>query len=207
MVGTIRPVVHRPHSRLNWVFAMMLHFVGNMLGAIVMGSLFGIVGQLIVPGIGGPGLWISAAVAPIALMYSFAEADLIRLPHPQRDRQVPEIWRHKLHPQLTALLYGLALGMGLTTRIITRSLYIVVLGILACGNIVQAALTFSLFGLGRALPVAVIGWQIHSAVTGEQIHPILERIMGYRERVLFLNAFTLAIVGGYWLTGLVRFIY
>lgn len=206
MVGTIRPVVYRNHHMRNWLIALLFHLLGSTLAAIIVGGLFGMVGQWIGPQIGERGLRIAMVVAPVSLLYSLAELGFIRLPHPQRNRQVPEIWRRKFHPHLVALLYGLELGTGLSTRIVTRTLYVVILGVVAAGNMAFAALAFGFFGLGRGLPVGIIGWRLRSAYTGEQVHPVLERVMAQKERVHLLNAYVLALVGGFCLTGLLSFV-
>ncbi len=206
MVGIIRPVVYRDHQLLNWAIALLLHLLGNILGAIVIGVLFGMLGQLLVPRIGGRTLWIPAVLGPLSVLYSLAEIDLVRLPNPQWDQQVPEIWRRKFHPQIASLLYGLALGMGVTTRIITGMVYIVLLGILAWGNLGYAILTFSLCGVGRVLPVVLIGGHLRSFYTGERIQSVLTLVMEQRQRVLLLNSLILAFAGGYWLAGMFSFI-
>ncbi len=206
MVGTIRPVVYRDHHMCNWIMAVSLHLLGSTIAALVVGGIFGVVGQWLVLRISWSSLWIPGLVAPIALLYSLGEAELIDLPHPQLDRQVPQSWYRKFHPHLAALLYGLGLGTGLSTRIITKTLYIVILGIIATGNATNATLTFGLFGLGRGLPVGIIGWRLRLVHSGEQLQPVLEQIMARRDLVHLMNAFLLALVGGYWLAGLLAFI-
>ncbi|MGH2545198.1 MAG: hypothetical protein ACRDIB_20600, partial [Ardenticatenaceae bacterium] len=81
-MGTIRPVVYRDHFIRRWTFALVLHLLGNVLAAAVVGAMFSLVGGWITSSFGGRWLWIPIVVAPIGLLYSLAEVGFIRLPYP-----------------------------------------------------------------------------------------------------------------------------
>lgn len=202
MVGTIRPVVYRKHQMLNWIAALLFHLLGSMLAAMFVGAVIGVAAQWVVPQAGGTGLWLAAVVAPISLLYALSEVGIVRLPRPQINRQVPASWRSLLHPHLVSFLYGLGLGTGFATRIITGTFYVLVIGVFAVGNSIFAMLAFTLFGVGRALPIGLLGWQLRSSYTGEQIHPFLERVVAHMELMHFLNSLAMSFLAGYLLVGL-----
>jgi hypothetical protein len=127
------------------------------LGALAGGALtFGILGGLsaLLGAGGGGGVRLAAAVG-IALLAALGEALGVRVV-PQIRRQVPEPWRRGMPLPLAAGLYGILLGLGFTTFVLTLAVWAlagiaVALGSPAAGLIIGLG-----FGLGRALPVVVM---------------------------------------------------
>jgi hypothetical protein len=97
---------------------------------------------------------LAAAVA-IALAAALGEALGIRVV-PQIRRQVPEPWRRTLPLPLAAGLYGVLLGLGFTTFVLTLAVWALA-GIAVAIGSPQAGLLIGLgFGAGRALPVVLM---------------------------------------------------
>jgi hypothetical protein len=117
-------------------------------GAITFSALAAVGGAL-----GGAGSTAALVVAvAIALGAALGEALGVRI-SPQIRRQVPEPWRRTLPLPLAAGLYGVLLGLGFTTFVLTLAVWALAGIAVAIGD-VQAGLLIGLgFGAGRALPV------------------------------------------------------
>ncbi len=126
------------------------------LGALAGGALtftaLGALGRLL--DAGGHTLALVAAVA-IATLAALGEALGVRIV-PQIRRQVPEPWRRTLPLPLAAGLYGVLLGLGFTTFVLTLAVWALA-GIAVAIGSPGAGLAIGIgFGLGRALPVVVM---------------------------------------------------
>jgi hypothetical protein len=120
-------------------------------GALTFGSLAAL-GALV--GSGHGGARVAVAVA-IALLAALGETLGVRVV-PQIRRQVPEPWRRVLPLPLAAGLYGVLLGLGFTTFVLTLAVWALA-GIAVALGAPLAGLAIGLaFGAGRALPVVVM---------------------------------------------------
>jgi hypothetical protein len=131
-------------------------------GALTFGSLAAL-GE-VAHGAGGRVAYFAAA--GIALAAAALEARGARIA-PQIRRQLPERWRWVLPMPLAALLYGVLLGLGFTTFVLSFGVWALAgisfaLGAPGTGLAIGIA-----FGVGRALPVAVLA-------------PIADRPLGVR---------------------------
>ncbi len=202
MVGTIRPIVYRNRQLLRWGIAATLHLLGNITGAIVVGFVLGLLGYWLIPYSEDRWRLLFSALGTFSIVYALDEMKIIHLPHPQRLKQVPASWRALFHPYISAFLYGGGLGAGIVTRIATSLLYVVLFGLLLYAHPAYAAITFSLFGLGRGGGVFVIGWVIRNLYSGEEFALALQRLVDQQDRIHALTGVILAIFGGYWGMGL-----
>jgi hypothetical protein len=121
-------------------------------GALTFGTLSAL-GRLIGTGV-SHGAGLAAAVA-IALLAALGEALGVRVV-PQIRRQVPEPWRRVLPLPLAAGLYGVLLGLGFTTFVLTLAVWALAGIAVAVGSPVLGLAIGLAFGAGRALPVAVM---------------------------------------------------
>jgi len=149
MMGTISPVVYRrsQYGHSGWRIAAVAYIAAGVFGAVALGILLGSSGSLLSTQLREYG---HLALGVLAIVYSLHELRFIALPHPERKRQVPEQWRRRFHPFLTAGLYGLLLGMGFTTHIPTASYYFVALTAALSGKPLIGAFVFGLFGMARS---------------------------------------------------------
>jgi hypothetical protein len=150
MVETLAPQGYA--RRLRVTVAACATFAAGALagGAVTFGGL-GLLGEAL--GAGGPAAL--AVAAAVALAAAVGEARGARIV-PQVRRQVPESWRRRLPVPLAAGLYGVLLGLGFTTFILTFAVWAlggvsVALGDPALGLAIGLA-----FGAGRLLPVVVL---------------------------------------------------
>jgi hypothetical protein len=180
MVETICPVVHGTRK---WLVSVVLFAFGAVTAAAAVGLLLG--AALPLAGAG----WL-AVVALFALVEAAAEARLLRLPLPQLRKQVPEHWRERFPLPLTAVLYGLGLGLGFATYIPVATLLVVAVGVALVTDPLVGAAVMAAFGLGRALAVGVSTVRLTSyeAATGR-----IERMAGWAAagRVRRVNAIAL----------------
>lgn len=75
---------------------------------------------------------------------------------PQIRRQVPEPWRRVLPLPLAAALYGVLLGMGFTTYVLSFAVPALAAVTLALGDPALGLAVGVAFGAGRALPIIVL---------------------------------------------------
>jgi sulfite exporter TauE/SafE len=157
MVSTISPVVYRNtvYKDCKWIVSSTIYVVGSMIGAAAVGTTLSVVGSSVFMSPNAHLLLFAIGMASI--MYSLHELNLLALPYPQRKAQVPSWWRYRFHPYITAWLFGLLLGMGVTTFIPTATFYIIVLIATFSGSLVHGAFVFLLFGTARAVPLWLVG--------------------------------------------------
>jgi hypothetical protein len=120
-------------------------------GAITFGALAALGSAL---GGAGSTAALVAAVA-IALAAAFGELLGVRIV-PQIRRQVPEPWRRTLPLPLAAGLYGVLLGLGFTTFVLTLAVWALAGIAVAIGDPAAGLLIGLGFGAGRALPVVLM---------------------------------------------------
>ena len=150
MVETLAP--HGYARRLRTSIAACATFAVGALagGAMTFGGL-ALVGAAL--GAGGPVALGIAAV--VALAAAAAEARGLRIA-PQIRRQVPEAWRRVLPVPLAAAGYGVLLGLGFTTFVLSFAVWALAGTSIALGDPALGLAMGLAFGAGRALPVIVL---------------------------------------------------
>lgn len=114
-------------------------------GAALAGHALGLDGHA------APAL-MAAALAAMAAVGDLRFAAVV----PQIRRQVPEAVRWRLPLSGTAALYGLLLGLGFTTYLLTYAMWALVAAALLLGDPVLGLVIGGAFGVGRAIPVLVL---------------------------------------------------
>jgi hypothetical protein len=150
MVETLAP--HGYAVRLRITLAACLTFSLGALagGAATFGGL-ALLGEAL--GAGGPTtLAVAAAVALVAAVGEARDARIL----PQVRRQVPESWRRRMPVPLAAGLYGVLLGLGFTTFILTFAVWALAGVSVAAGDPGLGLAIGLAFGAGRLLPVIVL---------------------------------------------------
>jgi hypothetical protein len=150
MVETLAP--HGYAGRLRTTIAACLTFsAGALVGGVVTFGGLSLLGQAL--GAGGPvALAVAAAIALVAAIGEARGARIL----PQVRRQVPESWRRRLPVPLAAGLYGVLLGLGFTTFILTFAVWALAGVIVAVGDPALGVAVGLAFGAGRLLPVIVL---------------------------------------------------
>jgi hypothetical protein len=126
--------------------------LGALAGGAITFTALAALGALL----GGAGSEAALVVAAtVALSCAFGELLGVRIV-PQIRRQVPEPWRRTMPLPLAAGLYGILLGLGFTTFVLTLAVWALAGISVALGDL-QAGLLIGLgFGAGRALPVVLM---------------------------------------------------
>ena len=150
MVETLAPAGYAGRLRTTLV-ACATFTAGALVGGVITFGGLGLLGQWL--GAGGTGAVAVAAVVAIAA--AIGEARGLRIV-PQVRRQVPESWRRVMPVPLAAGLYGVLLGLGFTTFILTFAVWALAAVSVALGDPQLGAVLGLAFGAGRALPVIVL---------------------------------------------------
>jgi hypothetical protein len=145
--------------------------LGALAGGVVTFGGLALVGQALHAGIGSGALAVAAAVAACA---AYAEARGLRV-LPQIRRQVPEPWRRVMPLPIAAGLYGVLLGLGFTTFVLTVATWALAGLSLAIGEPWVGAVIGLAFGAGRALPVVLIAPRLGRPVAERLMLAMLER--------------------------------
>jgi len=157
-------------GRRSMLAACATFTAGAVAGGVVTFGTLSLLGAALQ--VGGSGLAVAAAVA-IAALAAAGEAAGVRVV-PQIRRQVPERWRRVMPLPVAAALYGLLLGLGFTTFVLTLAVWAlagvsVALGAPAVGLAIGIG-----FGLGRALPVVVMAPRLPE-LGGRMLARMIER--------------------------------
>jgi hypothetical protein len=131
----------------------LLTCVTFTLGAVIGGILtFGglaLAGRLI----GDPGSWLREGLGgAIALAAAIADWRGVKIA-PQIRRQVPERWRWTMPLPLACGLYGVLLGLGFTTFVLTFAVWALAGIAFTAASLPLGLLVGTAFGVGRALPI------------------------------------------------------
>lgn len=122
--------------------------LGCLLGGIVTFGVIALIGSAIPDS----ARWIVAIPLVAAAAGDAMGAPVI----PRIARQVPEPWRRILPPPVALLAYGILLGLGLTTFVMSYALWASLVAVLLIGDPLLGVIAGVAFGVGRAVPVAAI---------------------------------------------------
>src|SRR4051794_23028900 len=150
MVETLAPAGYAGRLRTTLV-ACATFTAGALVGGVITFGGLGMLGRAL--GAGGSGAVAVAAVVAVAA--AIGEVRGVRIV-PQVRRQVPESWRRVLPVPLAAGLYGVLLGLGFTTFILTFAVWALAAVSVALGDPQLGAVLGLAFGAGRALPVVAL---------------------------------------------------
>ena len=150
MVETLAPAGYAGRLRTTLV-ACVTFTLGALAGGVLTFGGLAKLGEAL--GAGGTGAAVVAAA--IAVAAAVGEARGLRIV-PQVRRQVPESWRRVLPVPLAAGLYGVLLGLGFTTFILTFAVWALAAVSVALGDPALGAVLGLAFGAGRALPVIAL---------------------------------------------------
>jgi hypothetical protein len=163
MVETLAPGGYAGRLRTT-VAACATFAVGALAGGVVTFGGLSLLGHAL--GAGGPGAL--AVAATLALAAAIGEARGARI-LPQVRRQVPESWRRRLPVPLAAGLYGVLLGLGFTTFILTFAVWALAGVCVAVGDPALGLAVGLAFGAGRLLPVVLLAPSVSTA-PGAALH-------------------------------------
>jgi hypothetical protein len=148
MIETIGPTGHTG-GRRTAIAACIAFLPGAVAGGLLTFGTLALAGEAL-HGAGGTGAY--AAAAAIALVAAALEVRGTRIV-PQIRRQLPESWRRVMPMPVAAMLYGVLLGIGFTTFVLSFGVWALAGVSLAIGDPAIGALIGVAFGIGRAIPI------------------------------------------------------
>ena len=151
MIETIGPTGHEGGARTTLAACATFAPFAVVGGALTFG-LLGLLGEAL-PGAGG-----TAAIAvagTVAIAAAVAEARGLRIV-PQVRRQLPIGWRRRLPMPLAAAGYGVLLGLGFTTFVLSYGVWALMGISLFLGDATAGLVAGIAFGVGRAAPIVAL---------------------------------------------------
>ena len=149
---------------------------GAVLGGVATFGMLSALGEL-VHGVGGEVAY--AVAATIAVAAAVAEARGTRIV-PQIRRQLPERWRWTMPMPLAAALYGVLLGLGFTTFVLSFGVWALAGIGFALGDPYMGLVIGAAFGIGRAMPVVLVAPAVDSSLGVRCVELMAERPALYR---------------------------
>jgi hypothetical protein len=150
-IDTIGPTGHTGGRRIT-AAACATFLPGAIAGGLLTFGSLAWLGQLL-HGAGGRAAYVVAAA--IALLAAVLEARGARIV-PQIRRQLPEHWRRVMPMPVAAALYGVLLGIGFTTFVLSFGVWALAGVSLALGDPSLGLLLGAAFGIGRAIPIVAL---------------------------------------------------
>ena len=120
-------------------------------GAITFGAL-ALLGELAIGRRRRAAYLVAAAIALAAAIAEARGAPIV----PQIRRQLPEPWRRRLPMPLASFAYGVLLGLGFTTFVLSFGVFALAAISFALGEPVLGLAIGLAFGVGRAVPICAI---------------------------------------------------
>jgi hypothetical protein len=151
VIDTIGPTGHTGGRRTT-IAACIAFLPGALAGGLITFGSLAVLGDLL-HGAGGRTSYLVAA--GIALLAAVLEARGTRIV-PQIRRQLPEHWRRVMPMPAAAALYGVLLGVGFTTFVLSFGVWALAGVSLAVGDPHLGLVLGACFGIGRAAPILAL---------------------------------------------------
>jgi hypothetical protein len=150
MIETLGPTGHAG-GRATTIAACATFTLGALVGGVITFGSLAVLGEVVH---GADDRLAYAVAAVIALAAAVAELRATPIV-PQIRRQLPEHWRRLLPMPVAGGLYGVLLGLGFTTFVLTLGVWALAGIAFAVGEPMTGLALGLAFGLGRALPIAL----------------------------------------------------
>jgi sulfite exporter TauE/SafE len=147
----LAPLGKRRQKQTRWLRIVVLYTVGGMLSSSSVGSVLGWTGRVISSHASRQGLWGGFALC--VLILALRDLRLISFDLPQRRVQAPYEWLHRFEFGSVYFMWGLNIGVGLSTFIEFSGLYAVIAAAIISGSAFFGGSLMLFYWLGRALPV------------------------------------------------------
>jgi hypothetical protein len=151
MVETIGPTGHTGGRRTT-LAALVTFTVGAIVGGAATFGLLALAGALVGDADSSAAYLVAAGVAAAAALVEARGTRIV----PQVRRQLPEHWRRFMPMPLAAGLYGVLLGLGFTTFVLSYGVWALAGISFALGDPAIGIALGALFGVGRAIPVIAL---------------------------------------------------
>jgi hypothetical protein len=205
MLTSILPVVHGDSQwqvRRTWVGLAAVHSLATVTAAAAVGAILAVVTSAV----RGP----ETAVSPLAcwcgallsLVYTPRQFGWIHFPPLlQSRRQVPREWAYQYPRWASALLFGLGLGNGCYTRIVTPTFYLLFIWPFLMPGLLGSVAIWGCYGLARTVTV---WWLACTAPVGDPFPSASKTIAALLRRgpqMRWANALLLLLVAAWLVAG------
>ncbi len=164
MLASITPLGERGR-RSRWGITASFYVAGAVAGGAAIGSLAGLLGSLALGGVALQArIGLVAAALAIGLLWELARHGV---PGPRR--QVNERWLDSYRGWVYGLGFGVQLGAGITTVVVSSAVYVVVAAALASAGVASGAAIGAAAGLLRGATV-LAGARIVSPQRLQEFH-------------------------------------
>ncbi|HEV2886013.1 MAG TPA: hypothetical protein VGX49_03815 [Jatrophihabitans sp.] len=173
MISAINPLSERARGNRYFLTAGWFVF-GSVLGGIALGSASGLLAFALRPLADQRAavLWIAAVACLVALA---ADRRVAGFQLPLHPRQVNELWLTRYRRWLYAAGFGVQIGAGFATYIMTAATYLAVVLAALTGSPALALVAGTVFGLVRGLAV-LLSARCRTAQALRQLHLRLSRL-------------------------------
>jgi hypothetical protein len=151
MIETIGPHGHTG-GRATTLSACLTFTLGALVGGVVTFAALGWLGSLLQGAEQGAAYVVGAVIAVVAAALEIRGVPIL----PQLRRQLPEHWRRVMPMPVAAGLYGILLGLGFTTFVLTFGVFALAGISFAVADPGIGAVIGLAFGVGRAVPIALV---------------------------------------------------
>ena len=151
MIETIGPIGHRG-GRPTTIAACVTFAVGALVGGVLTFGALALAGAALQGADQTIAYIAAAAVAVVAALAELRGVPIL----PQLRRQLPEHWRRVMPMPVAAALYGVLLGLGFTTFVLTFGVFALAGIAFALGDPQLGVGIGIAFGVGRALPIVAV---------------------------------------------------
>lgn len=153
MLSSIHPLGERARDN-RWAITVSAFTLGAIISGSTVGAVLGFLGSATAAPLSTTTLLAMTAVT--ALIAGSLDLAKVRAPGPAR--QVNETWIGAYRGWVYGGAFGLELGLGLMTYVVTWGVYATYVAAYLTVSPVWGALIGAIFGLGRAIPLILAGW-------------------------------------------------
>jgi hypothetical protein len=151
VIDTIGPAGHTGGRRTT-IAACVAFLPGAIAGGLITFVSLAALGEVLHGAGGRAAYWVAAAIALLAAVLEARGTRIV----PQIRRQLPEHWRRVMPMPVAAALYGVLLGIGFTTFVLSFGVWALAGISLAVGHPALGLVLGSCFGVGRAIPILAL---------------------------------------------------
>jgi hypothetical protein len=171
MVSAINPLSERARGNRYSLTAVWFVF-GSVLGGLALGAAGGLLALAARPVPTVAALWLGVAASLVTVA---ADRRLGGFQLPLHPRQVNELWLTQYRRWLYAAGFGVQIGLGFATYIMTAATYLMVALAVLTGSPALAVTTGATFGLVRGLAV-LLSARCRNAQALHRLHLLLSRL-------------------------------
>lgn len=174
MLASITPLGERArHAK--WPATAAVYVLGTVAGGAALAALAGLAGSVV---LGSAALRLRVALVGVALAVGLA-VELARGSVPGPRRQVNEQWLGRYRSWVYGLGFGVQLGAGVTTVVVTSAAYVVPVAAFASASWETGAAIGAVAGALRGATVLASGW----ITTPERLMRFHDRVRAWQRPV------------------------